>query len=72
MAIYQASMLLAKLRNLTLVGQNEDKELEWCGTDAQWSKVDNDAERILREWDIRKMYKPFDDLLNSFNRIYLN
>ena len=28
--------LLPKLRHLILVGQNEEGELEWVGTDRQW------------------------------------
>ena len=34
--IYLAKELLPKLRHLVLVGQNEDGELEWCGTDKEW------------------------------------
>lgn len=39
--------LRAKLNNLTLAGQNEDGELEWIGTNEQWSTV----ESYLRERD---------------------
>lgn len=31
--------LLADLRHLTLVGQDEDGDLEWVGTDKQWNRV---------------------------------
>jgi hypothetical protein len=30
--------LLAKLKHLTLVGQNEQGELEWMGTEEQWDR----------------------------------
>lgn len=32
----QAYQLLAKLRYLTLWGQDEEGNLEWCGTSHQW------------------------------------
>lgn len=31
--------LKAKLKHLTLFGQDNDKELEWIGTDSDWKKV---------------------------------
>lgn len=34
--IYNAYELLAMLRHLTLWGVDDDGDLEWCGTDAQW------------------------------------
>ena len=37
--IYQANELLLKLTHLTLVGQNEDGELEWVGTVEAWNKT---------------------------------
>lgn len=37
--IYLARELRAKLRHLTLTGQNYDGELEFIGTNAQWLKV---------------------------------
>lgn len=40
--IYTARELLAKLRHLTLVGQNEKGELEWVGTDKNWRSVNTD------------------------------
>jgi hypothetical protein len=33
-----ASDLRAMLRHLTLVGQNEQGELEWMGTEEQWDR----------------------------------
>ena len=49
--IYQANELLAKLRYLTLAGQNADKELEWIGTDRQWADAHLEEECILRDHD---------------------
>ncbi len=43
--------LLAKLRRLTLVGQNEDCELEWVGTSRQWD-LETEEESIIRDWEI--------------------
>lgn len=37
--ITTARELLIKLTYLQLVGQNEDKELEWIGNTDQWNKV---------------------------------
>ena len=47
--------LLAKLRCLTLVGQNYDGELEWLGSTEAWNKVDHESEAILRDWDLQKI-----------------
>lgn len=55
MKITQAYILLAKLRCLTLVGQNFEGELEWIGSTTDWDKVDHEAERILRDWDLAKI-----------------
>lgn len=38
--IYQANDLLAKLKTLVLVGQNEEGELEFIGDNNQWAKAD--------------------------------
>ena len=40
--IYQALELRAKLKHLTLAGQNPDGELEWIGTNEQWLKVNEE------------------------------
>lgn len=54
--IHIAFELLSKLRLLTLVGQNSDKELEWIGTDKAWKILDYEEESILRDWDLKKEY----------------
>lgn len=38
--IYTANELHPKLEHLTLVGQDDDGTLEFCGTDAQWRMTD--------------------------------
>lgn len=38
----KAYQLLAHLKHLTLVGQNEEGELEWVGTDLQWKEVEKE------------------------------
>lgn len=48
-----AYQLLAKLRRLTLWGQDEDGELEWCGTSSQWN-LSIEEESILRDWELTK------------------
>ena len=45
--IYIARELLAKLSNLTLVGQNDEGVLEWTGTASQWKKSVADEEESL-------------------------
>lgn len=41
--IYLAKELLAKLKFLTLSGQNEEGELEFVGSNEQWLKtIDNE------------------------------
>lgn len=42
MTIYLAKELRSKLNNLTLVGENDDGELEWVGTNKQWLKAIED------------------------------
>lgn len=51
--IYNARELLIKLTYLSLCGINEDKELEWIGTDKQWKKVGYEEESILRDWELK-------------------
>lgn len=48
-----AYQLLAKLRSLTLWGQDEDGELEWCGTSSQW-ELSIEEESILRDWELKQ------------------
>ena len=36
--IYIAHDLLAMLRNLTLVGQNDEGQLEWMGNAEEWGR----------------------------------
>lgn len=48
-----AYQLLVKLRRLTLWGQDEDGELEWCGTSSQWN-LSIEEESILRDWELTK------------------
>lgn len=50
--IYKAYELLAKLRCLTLVGQNSSGELEWIGTDEKWKDVIFEEECILRDFQL--------------------
>lgn len=52
--IYTAYELLAKLRILTLWGQ-EDGELVWAGTDKQWKALKFEEESILRDNEIKKI-----------------
>jgi hypothetical protein len=52
--IYKAFQLLAKLRLLKLVGQNDEGELEWIGRDCDWANLDLEEARILRDWDINQ------------------
>jgi len=47
----KAYELLAKLRRLTLCGQNEEGELEWVGTSSQWDLA-TEEEAILREYEM--------------------
>lgn len=44
-----AAELRAKLETLTLVGQNEEGELEWAGTAQQWDK----ARKLEKEYEDR-------------------
>lgn len=44
--IHVAHELLAKLNNLTLVGQNEEGELEWAGTDKNWEALNTPHEKF--------------------------
>lgn len=44
-----AAELLAKLRHLTLVGQDEDGELEWAGTERAW-QTSRWAEKCIYEF----------------------
>ena len=51
--VYKAKELLARLRHLTLVGQNEGKELEWVGSDKQWNRVKDEiklSELIFKDF----------------------
>jgi hypothetical protein len=48
--------LLAKLRCLTLVGQNHFKELEWIGTDKQWKALQFEEECILMDWKLSRNF----------------
>jgi hypothetical protein len=41
-----AYQLLARLKHLTLVGQNSDKQLEFIGTDEAWRKVKFEEEQF--------------------------
>lgn len=50
--VYKAYELLAKLRLLTLVGQNDEGELEWVGTTKQWKELKYEEESILRDADL--------------------
>lgn len=43
------STLLAKLRTLTLAGQNEEGELEWIGTDRQWRESEIEEMAIVMD-----------------------
>jgi hypothetical protein len=52
---YIAYQLLAKLRQLTLVGQNADGELEWIGTTSQWNNLPFEEESILRDYQLKKI-----------------
>lgn len=49
-----AKNLLAKLRMLTLVGQNNDGELEWIGTDKQWRWSELEEQGIDHDWNNNK------------------
>lgn len=50
--------LQVKLNNLTLSGQNEDGELEWIGTNEEWTAVETylrEREQVVKdiEWKYR-------------------
>ena len=49
--------LLAKLRYLTLVGQDDEGELEWIGTDHQFKMVKIEEECILRDWEVNQSWE---------------
>lgn len=49
----KAFELLARLRRLTLWGQDEDGELEWCGKSSQWN-LSIEEESILQDWELTK------------------
>ena len=49
-----AYQLLAKLRRLTLWGQNYDGELEWVGTTRDWNALAIEEEDILRTYQALK------------------
>lgn len=49
-----AYQLLAKLRRLTLWGQDEDGELEWCGKSTAWNALAIEEEDILRTYQALK------------------
>lgn len=53
--IYQANELLAKLRHLTLVGQDEEGKLKWVGTQEHWKNCVLEEEAILRDWELNKI-----------------
>lgn len=53
----KAYELLAKLRYLTLAGY-EDGNLIWIGTTEQWNDVRFEEESILRDWDLKKIWRP--------------
>lgn len=53
----KAYQLLAKLRLLTLAG-TKDGQLEWIGTDTQWSQVPLEEESILRDWELKQDFDP--------------
>lgn len=52
----QAYELLAKLRILTLSGQDEDGDLEWIGTRDKWESLDKEERNILGEVDEIPMF----------------
>lgn len=43
--IYKAYELKTRLSNLVLAGSNEEKELEFIGTDKQWDKTEKEIDR---------------------------
>ena len=45
----EAYQLLAKLRHLTLLGVDDDGELEWCGTYKQWAEVNSEELKLEYE-----------------------
>ena len=49
--IYPCYELLAKLRTMTLCGQNEGGELEWIGNDNDWRGLGVEEEAILRDFN---------------------
>lgn len=51
----EAYKLLAKLRLLTLVGQNKQGELEWIGNDGAWDRLETEEESILRDYELTKI-----------------
>jgi hypothetical protein len=49
--------LLAKLRVLTLTGQDEDGELEWVGPHDAWQQIEEEENAILWENQFQKLWK---------------
>lgn len=47
----QANELLAKLRLLSLSGQNADGELEWIGSNEAWRMAEVEEKEILQEFN---------------------
>ena len=47
--------LLAKLRLLTLCGQEFYGELEWMGNSRQWNQLAIEEEEILRAWEVKNV-----------------
>lgn len=52
----KAYELLAKLRHLTLWGQDVCGELEWVGTYQDWVLVEEEKKNILAFDEIKKAY----------------
>lgn len=47
-----AYQLLAKLRLLTLCGQDDEGELEWWGKNSAWDGLIHAEEDIIRTWQL--------------------
>lgn len=59
-----AWQLLARLRLLTLAGC-EQGELLWIGTTDAWNKIAIEEESILRDWDIKKEFDRYYQLIRQ-------
>jgi len=51
-----AYQLLARLKLLSLCGQNEDGELEWIGTSWEWNNVIYLEDDILSAWEVKNAF----------------